>query len=175
MHSSRMADAVSLPCRTKCDALSTSGGWIDIDRAPDENPVVVRTHHERFAVASDQFARVALGRRRRRNICVVPVKLLAGEESNRLAQGQDTVGVRDLFEHPRHHPKISTVPINARLNHPFPADDIEAQFVPGLSRKRIHEKPLGSAVALPESVKGIDLREQTSGLPGKLNPRENTQ
>src|ERR1039458_7003768 len=113
MHSRRMA-GVRLPGRTKCDAISDSGGWIDIGRTPADYPVVVGPHHELFAVSTSQLARVGLGSRRGRDIRVVPIELFAGEETDRPAQRLDAVEIGDLFKHARHHPKIDRK--STRLN-----------------------------------------------------------
>jgi hypothetical protein len=81
-----------------------------------------------------------------RNVCVIPVEILAREEQDRTPQGLNALRVYDFLKQAGHHPEVASIRLNARLNHPLSADHIEMQLVAGLVCEGINKDSLCYAI-----------------------------
>jgi predicted RNase H-like nuclease len=63
-------------CCTKCNALPDADTMIDVIPVPDEDPIVVRSHHKCVSIPPDQLAAITFAGSCRGDVRVVPVELL---------------------------------------------------------------------------------------------------
>src|ERR1035438_2267543 len=78
-----------------------------------------------------------------RNVCVIPVEILAREEQDRTPQGLNALRVYDFLKQAGHPPEVASIRLNARLNHPLSAEILareEQDRAPqGLNALRVYD------------------------------------
>ena len=144
----------------------------DIGLLADDDLIGIGSHHERRAIATDEFAGVFLSGRGCRQIRSVPRKPVRRQELNCPAKRLDALRVRDLLKQSDHHCGVTGGRENARPDHPFLADHTEMESMADLARQRFNKNSLRAPIALAVRVQVVEFHQQECRFPCEFGLRQ---